>query len=222
MARICRAPGCTAETSSRYSPYCSTHRGRLRRQGDVDQRAVTKTELASYQRLVQARIDRNPESPAWGHLDDAWLHVVAHAKDILAAERQGRVGIRHERVAAREVVTLADAVPARTVVICTLAMFVMWEIEPRKFRSDDGFRTQVARRVRRLTEANAAHYFDHVAGKGKRVYRDVAPRAAKVFARWLAEAVGGAGIHLARLELADIEKSKQDRLGLRTALAELK
>jgi hypothetical protein len=173
-------------------------------------------------RLVQARIERNPDSAAWGHLDDAWLHIVSHAKDILAAERQGRAGVRHERIAAREVVTLGDAVPPRAVVICTLAMFVMWELEPRRFRTDDAFRTQLARRVRRLTEANAAHYFDPVADKGKRVYRDVAPRAAKVFARWLAEALGGAGIHLARLELADIEKSKQDRLGLRTALAELK
>jgi hypothetical protein len=36
-------------------------------------------------------------------------------------------------------------------------MFVMWEMEPRKFRSDDAFRMQLARRVRRLTEANAAH-----------------------------------------------------------------
>ena len=79
-------------------------------------------------------------------------------------------------------VTLGDAVPAREVVVCTLAMFVMEGLEPRKFRSDDAFRTTLARRVRRLTEANAAHYFDPVADKGKRVYRDVAPRAAKEFA----------------------------------------
>ena len=143
----------------------------------IDQRAVSKTELASYQSLVQARIERNPDSPAWDRLDDAWLHVVAHAKGILAAEKQGRAGVRHERIAAREVATLADAVPARAVVVCTLAMFVMWEMEPRRFRSDDAFRTQLARRVRRLTEANAAHYFDDVADKGKRVYRDVAPRS---------------------------------------------
>src|ERR1700757_1329611 len=115
MARICRAPGCASETSSRYSPYCNTHRGRLRRQGAVDQQAVTKTELASYQRLVQARIERNPDSAALGRLDDVWMRIVAHAKVILAAEKQGRAGVRHERIAAREVVTLGDAVPARAV-----------------------------------------------------------------------------------------------------------
>ncbi len=94
MTRTCRAPGCAAEAASRYSPHCSTHRGRLRRQGAVDQQAVTKTELASYQRLVQARIERNPDSAAWDRLDDAWLHVVAHAKGVLAAEKQGRAGGR--------------------------------------------------------------------------------------------------------------------------------
>lgn len=222
MTRICRAPGCAAETSSRYSHYCGTHRGRLRRQGAVDQQAITKTELASYQRLVEARIERNPDNAAWDRLDDAWMGVVGHAKGVLAAEKQGRAGVRHERLAAREVLTLADAVPARAVVVCTLAMFVMLEMEPRRFRTDDAFRTQLARRVRRLTEANAAHYFDPAADKGKRVYRDVAPRAAKVFARWLADALGGAGLHLGHLELRDIEKTKQDRLELRSALAELK
>jgi len=100
-----------------------------------------KTELASYQRLVQARIDRNRDNPAWGRLDDAWLHIVTHAKGILAAEKQGRAGVRHERIAAREVVALVDAVPPRAVIVCTLAMFVMLEMEPRRFRSDDAFRT---------------------------------------------------------------------------------
>jgi hypothetical protein len=220
MPRICRAPGCATETSSRYSPYCNTHRGRLRRQGAVDQQTVTKKELAFYTKLVQARIDKNPNSPAWERLDDVWTRVVAHAKVIVA--RRGEARIRHEYIAAREVVTLGDTVPPREVVACALAMFAMWEMDQRRFRTDDAFRTQLARRVRRLTEANAAFYFDPVADKGKRVYRDLTPRAAKVFAGWLADAFGVAGIQLARLELADIERRKVDRQALRSALEELK
>jgi hypothetical protein len=126
-----------------------------------------------------------PHSPAWDRLDDGWLQV-GQAKGILAAEKQGRAAVRHERIAARELATLGDAVSAREVVVCTLAMFVMWEMEPRKFRSDDAFRMRLARRVRRLTEANAAHYFDHIAGKSKRVCRDPRRGAAKVFGGWLA------------------------------------
>jgi hypothetical protein len=168
----------------RYSSYCSTHRGRLRRQGDIDQGSVTKTELASYQRLVQARIECNPASPAWDRLDDAWLQIVGRAKGILAAEKQGRVGVRHERIAACEVVTLGDAVSAREVVVCTLAMFVMWEMEPHTFRSDDGFRMQLAGRRRRLPDANAAHYFDALANKSKRAHRNSGAGSQGV--RWLA------------------------------------
>ncbi len=139
MPRTCRAHGCAAETSSRYSPYCNVHRGRLRRQGAVDQPAVRKKELASYERLVQARIDKNPGNPTWERLDDVWMRVVGHAKDMVA--QRGGVRIRHEYIAAREIVTLGENVPVREVVVCVLAMYLMWEMDPHRFRSDDGFRT---------------------------------------------------------------------------------
>ena len=125
MPPICRAPGCASETSSRYSPFCNTHRGHLRRQGAVDQSAVRKKEVTYYRRLVQARIEKNPDNPAWGRLDEAWTRLVAHAQGILAAEKRGVPGYRPERIAAREVVTLGDAVPAREIVVCTLAMYMM-------------------------------------------------------------------------------------------------
>ena len=177
---------------SRYSPYCNTPSRPLRRQGEVDQRAVTKTELASYSEAGPgADRDATPTVPLGTTLTTLGWHVVGHAKGILAAEKVGRAGVRYERVAAREVVTLGDAVSAREVVVCTLAMFVMWEMEPRKFRSDDAFRMQLAGHVRRLTDANAAHYFDAIANKSKRVYRDSRRGAAKVFGGWLAGTLGG-------------------------------
>jgi hypothetical protein len=222
MPGLCRAPGCAAETASSYSRYCNIHRSRLRLQGAVDQRAVTKTELASYQRLVQARIENYPDNSAWERLDEAWVRLVGHARDILAAERRGQAGYRPERIAAREVVTLGDAVPARDVVVCTLAMVVMWELDPRRFRTDHAFRMQLARRVRRLTEANALFYFDPVADNGKRVYRDLPPSAAKVFAGWLTDTFGASGLDLARMEVGDAERAKRDKQELRAALAELK
>ena len=75
-------------------------------------------------------------------------------------------------------------------------MFVMWEMEPHTFRSDDGFRMQLARRVRRLTDANAAHYFDAIASKSKRVHPDPRRGAAKVFGGWLAGTLGGPGVDI--------------------------
>jgi hypothetical protein len=48
MPGLCRAPGCDSPTTSRYSVYCSRHQSRLRRQGDVAQKAISKAELKTY------------------------------------------------------------------------------------------------------------------------------------------------------------------------------
>ena len=48
MPGLCRAPGCDSPTTSRYSIYCSRHQSRLRRQGDVAQKAISKAELKTY------------------------------------------------------------------------------------------------------------------------------------------------------------------------------
>jgi hypothetical protein len=166
-------------------------------------------------------MDKNPESPAWGHLDDRWRTLVGHAQGILAGYRQGRAGPRHERIAAQEVVKLADAVEPRQVVETALAMFLMQELDPRRFRSDQAFRTQLVRRIRGLTDLNAGEYYDHTSGKTKRAYRDLPPRATAVLGLWLAEAFGAAGLHLARLELAEQEKTSKERQELHKALSEL-
>ena len=68
------------------------------------------------------------------------------------------------------------------------------EMEPRKFRSDDAFPMQLARRVRQLTDANAAHYLDAIANKSKRVHSDSRRGAAKVFGGCLAGTRGGPGL----------------------------
>lgn len=221
MNRPCRAPGCTGTTSSRFSPYCTTHRGRLRRQGSVEQRSVTKRELASYVRLVEKRIAKNAENPAWGRLDESWGRLLRHAKGITVEEASGRPGPRHVRVAANELIRLGDLVAAREVAVCALAMFVMLELDARRFPTDPGFRAQLVRRILRLTDVNSTMYFDRITGNAKRVYRDLPPRAVGVIGAWLAETFGVAGVHLGRLELRDIEAGKNGKQELYAALDEL-
>jgi hypothetical protein len=101
MPGLCRAPGCDSPTTSHYSVYCSRHQSRLRRQGDVAQKPITKADLKGYLKLVRQRIEKNPDSPAWGQLEARWLAVVEHANGVLAAEKVGRAGVRHARGAAR-------------------------------------------------------------------------------------------------------------------------
>ena len=85
----------------------------------------------------------------------------------------------------REVVTLGDAVSAREVVVCALAMFVMWRWSRASSVPTMRSPCSLARRVRQLTDANA-HYLDAIANKSKRVHSDSRRGAAKVFGGRLA------------------------------------
>jgi hypothetical protein len=188
----------------------------------VNQEAISKAELKTYLKRVRQRIEKNPDSAAWTQLEARWLAVVEHAKGIVAAFHSGKAGVRYVRKAAEEVLKIAEAAPPRDVVETVLAVFIMQELDPRRFRSDPGFRFQLVRRVRALTDVYAGQRYDHKSGKVRRVYRELTPRAVATIGQWLADMIGGAGIHLARLELADIEKGKQERQALHSALSELK
>lgn len=89
------------------------------------------------------------------------MGVVDHARRILAHFERGGVGRSYERRAAYEVTRLADATKPRDVVVAALAMFVMLELEPRRFRDDQAFRFQLVRRVRAPGDVNAGLSWDH-------------------------------------------------------------
>jgi hypothetical protein len=222
MPRLCRARGCQKSTSSRFSVYCARHQSRLRRQGDVAQEAISKADLKGYLKLVRQRIEKNPDSAAWGQLEARWLAVVEHAKGVVAAFHSGKAGTRYVRKAAEEVLKVAEAAPWRDVVETVLAVFVMQELDPRHFRSDPGFRFQLVRRVRALADVNAGQRYDHKSDRVRRVYRELTPRAVATIGQWLADSFGAAGIQLGQLELRAIEKAKQERQALWGALEELK
>jgi hypothetical protein len=222
MPGLCRAPGCDSPTTSRYSVYCSRHQSRLRRQGDVAQEAISKADLKGYLKRVRQRIEKNPDSPAWGQLEARWLAVVDHAKGVGAAFRAGKAGARYVRKAADEVIKVAEAATPRDVIETVLAMSMMEELDRRRFRSDAGFRFQLVRLVRALADVSAGRKYDHRSGKVRRVYRELTPRAVATIGQWLADMIGGAGIHLAQLEVRDIEEAKQKQQALWSALEELK
>ena len=58
MAGLCRAPGC-GKPATRYGHFCTTHKSRWRRHGDVGQVGITKEVLKPYADLVRARIEKN-------------------------------------------------------------------------------------------------------------------------------------------------------------------
>lgn len=221
MNRVCSAPGCGVRTTSRFSSYCSAHKARLRRHGAPDQEAITKSHLAPYAAVVRARIEKNRQNTLWEQLERRWEILLNHARSVIANRQSGRAGSRHEYVAALELLKLEGAVPAQDVIVTVLAMFVMLELEPRRFRSDPAFRAQLVRRVRGLTDMNAGEWHDHKTGKIKRAYRDLPPRSIKVLGQWLADTFGVVGLHLAKVERSDEEKRRQETRSFFDALSQI-
>lgn len=214
--KTCRAAGCNRPTT-RYGHYCNTHKARWRRHGAPEQKAVTKSELAPYERIVLRLIERNADSPVWSHAETNWLRVVDHAKDELASPV---AGLRWERRAAKEMLTLADNVPPRGVLTTVIAMFMLQADQPRRFVSDAAFRVQLTRRVRGLTEVNAGEWTD-ANGQRKLAYHEIPPRAASCFAAWTVAGLGGIAVYLVQHERQKREDNEAQRRALSKALTEL-
>jgi hypothetical protein len=221
MQRPCRAPGCSSPAASSFAAFCSPHRSAFRRHGAPDQRAITKAQLKPYLKLVKARMAKNPDSPAWVTLDERWRALEDIARGIVADYAKGRAGSRYERAAAYEVIKLAEDVKPREVVEVATAMVMMWELEPRQFRSDRAFWIQLARRVRGVTDMNFGERWDNARGRVRRCYRELTPKAALILGHWLAETLGVGGQHLARLHRAELEKKANEGRALHDALSKL-
>ncbi|WP_152047606.1 hypothetical protein [Aureimonas psammosilenae] len=207
-------------TVSRYGRYCRAHATNLRRNGGINQPAVTKAMLAPYLKLVAARREKNPGAALWDLLDAAWEKL---AESAAAANRSfcaGKTTITYQLRAADDIARLAQE-DRREVIDTALAMFMMWELEPRRFGSDQGFQTQLVRRVRGVGDVNVGGGWNNAEGKFKRRYKDLPPRTAAILADWLTKAFGAGGLRLAALEVRDIEARQASAQTLRSALEEI-
>jgi hypothetical protein len=190
----------------------------LRRQGDALQTGIGKTELGPFRARVVARMEKNRESPLWPQLDALWAEIVVDAR----REAGRKVGNRYQRSAAYEVLNIDADAPVREIVTTTLAMFVFWHDRPSRFRTDDAFRLQLARRVRALSSRHTGRRYDHQTGTEKRIYREMTPKAGIVLGRKLSTAFGAAGFQLALLDKRDREEAQQAKEDIANAIRELK
>jgi hypothetical protein len=219
--RYCQSPGCSRPVSG-WSLHCNAHKSRARRHGDAQQEGITKAHLKPYLEVVRRRIAKNADNPAWKTMEGNWLALVEHAHAELTTYNRGAVHIRQHREAYEEVKKLAKHVKPAAVVETVLALYLMAEQDSRRFRSDDGFRFQLVRRVRGLTDVNRGTWYDNKIGRVKGVYRDLAPKATEYLCDLLATTLGAAGLYVARLEQAQAEQQKASRTRLFDALSELK
>jgi hypothetical protein len=217
---LCSVPGCGKPTSG-YSKHCSHHRQSLRRHGAETQDGVTVHELRPFIKRVAARYAKNPSSEAWVILRHRWETLAAQARSTLDKYLAGTPASRTTIEAADQIRAVADNVSPDEVVHTALALYLMQDEQPRRFRTDRGFSFQLVRRIRGLTAINAGAYWDQKANRPKRVYRDLPPRVVETLAGWLTEAFGAAGVMLARREQQDAEKQRDEGKRLASALEDL-
>lgn len=221
MNKRCCVPLCP-ESATGYGTLCNRHKAIRRRHGHPEQTGVTVQELAPYRKRVKLRMDKNQGNKAWAILAQRWSMVVDAAKAAEAEIRNGTPFASYNRDAYSELIKLANEVPVETLIETVLAMFLMQEEQPRRFKSDAAFDAQLVRRARALTDSNAGTYWDDKAKKTKRVYRDITPRTLAAMAQHLKSAFGVAGLYVARLEQQEQEQAQNERAALTQALESLK
>jgi hypothetical protein len=220
MTKQCHAPGCTGPTTG-YSTLCDHHKQAQRRHGHPAQTAVSSQELKPYVALVENRRKKNPSSDAWTILTARWEAIVQRSREVLSRYSSGKPAHRATVAAAHHLKTIADNSESWDVVRTALAMYLLQDAQPRRFRSDSAFDYQLTRRVIRLAPVNAGTYWDNERGKVKKVYRDVPPRVTEAIAASLKEAFGAPGLMLAERERKDRNKVAEEKQTLAAALKDL-
>lgn len=220
--QLCSISGCRKPASSRYTPLCSGHRSTQHRHGHPLQTAVKVTELRQYRKRVATRRKANPDSPAWRILEERWSHLLVQARETLRAAESGRPYVRHSVQSAQSCLAVGAAVPPAEVVETALAMFLMWEAEPHRFRNDRAFHHQLVRRVRGLAETSSGSYWNQRTQRTHRVYTDPTPRTVQTMAEQLKAAFASAGVQLATLDRTRGDAAAEERKHLQDAVAALR
>lgn len=211
----CKALACN-NTASTFSPLCSTHRSRLRKQGHEEQRGITKTQLEPYLRKVRERRLKNPENPVWPILVTRWQRLCDDSRGVVNAYEGGQAMVTQKKLAADEVLRLTATADLQDIIDTALAMLMMWEMTPRLFLSDMAFKTQLVRRVLRVSAANAQTYTG--SDRPKRAYRDLPPKTVEVLSLGLIQAFGATGVKLGQLEKQEVDQREGEKQELSRGL----
>jgi hypothetical protein len=212
----CRVGGCDKRAAG-YSPLCPKHRSRKRRHGHEEQRTISKTDLKPFIEKVEARIAKQPDASLWSICEQRW--------NMLAGEWRSQPPqtiYRFVRAGAKELVRLADTVSARDVMVTLIAFYLLQDNDPRLFKNETGFRTQLVRAIRSLSGGSYRDWDGAADGRKRRAMKELDPHTVKYLSGLLAELLGPAGLKVAKLERQEEEKQRQDTLAFYAAMNEVK
>lgn len=215
MKPRCRVNGC-ANARAGHSLLCSKHRARKRRHGHEEQRTISKGDLKPFIEKVQARITKQPDAKLWSVLDRRWDVVTTKWR----AELPTTI-YRYVRAGMKELVRLADTVSGREVAVTIIAMYLLQDHDPRLFKNEAGFRTQLARRVRGLSSTSFSHWSGAGDGRERRAMKELEPKTVAYLSALLVKLFGPAGVRVAQLERREEEEQRKERLAFYDALGEV-
>lgn len=178
-------------------------------------------ELKPYRQRIASRIKRNPNSHVWGMLRANWTALTDHSRAFRASLFQGEPYNRNEARAHQEIIKLAGNVKPDEIANVVLALYLLQHERPARFPSDEAFTFQLVRRVMRLTDVNVGVSHNSRTGRAVRVYRDLPPRVTRLLGGWLAEVYGRAGLYIAGLETAEMDRAAAHTAKLDAALEAL-
>jgi hypothetical protein len=205
---ICRASGCNDEvTRGQFTRYCAKHHRALYRHGHTHGNALSKRELSFYRKLVRTKRKATKDAQFWVECETRWLATIRKAQSVISSYNAGRPTHRPTRVAAEAIIKVAHATDCVEVMEVLGAMYLKQEQDPHRFVSDRHFWFCMVRRFRSLGDTLTATRWDGRAnggtGKLRRLYHDLTPRGVDELAKWLVEALGGAGSNIAMSIEAD-------------------
>ena len=128
---------------------------------------------------------------------------------------------RYERQAAYAIVRVANEVPTGDVMVTVMAAVVMLQMEPEAFKSDTAFWVQVAIRFRCLTDTSFGSYWNQREGRAIKLHREIPQKVLLSIGKWLVDALGMGGVHVARAEKERQEKEQNKHAQFHEALRSL-
>jgi hypothetical protein len=135
----------------------------------------------------------------------------------VALYRSGTATNECTRKACEELVKLDGGVEFQDILEVGLALFLMWELDPKRFTSDRAFRFQLVRRIRCLGDVNVGVYWNANTNSQRRVYRNFRPRPTMILSDMLVKFFARAAGHVIYIT----RKEAEERAAIDAAFEEL-
>jgi hypothetical protein len=166
-------------------------------------------------------LDRNRHRDAIKITEERWEALLARCPALTDGRDTGGTVHWPTVHAARALLQAAKDAPFEAVLETVSAVLLLRDTDPRRFKSDDALRVQLARAVRRLGTTAVAWGYDHKTGKTRGVYRAFPHRASLVLADMVLETIGPAAGRIVATVKAEVDRKARDEGQYRAALAEI-